>query len=92
MVNRGVVDCSGVNRVGLITEVDMRKSLDIQRGDYVKAIVGHFKAKRGWVARVDGSWACVVWRGVWDHGIWVSLSDLKRTKRLKPKGDRYDLQ
>lgn len=60
--------------------------LDFRRGDYVKAIGGHFKDKRGWVSRVDETSACVVWRGVWDHGIWTPLVDLKRTKRPRGEG------
>lgn len=55
----------------------------IQRGDYVKATLGHFEGKRGWVARTDGTHACVCWKGVWEHGIWVSQAELKRTKRLR---------
>lgn len=57
----------------------------IQREDYVKAISGHFKGKRGWVSRVNGDSACVCWRGVWEHGIWADLKDLKRTKRRAVK-------
>lgn len=57
--------------------------MDIQREDRVKAIDGHFKGKSGWVARVNGDSACVCWKGVWEHGIWVDISNLKRTKRYK---------
>lgn len=55
----------------------------IQKADRVKAITGHFAGKSGYVTRTNGSSACVVWKGVWDHGIWVSISDLKLTKRPK---------
>jgi ribosomal protein L24 len=58
----------------------------IQRGDYVKAISGHFKGKRGWVSRVNNESACVCWKGVWEHGIWTPLRELKRTRRLKDGG------
>ena len=53
----------------------------IQAKDRVRAISGHFKGQRGYVTRVHGSTACVVWRSVWEHGIWVNFSELKRTKR-----------
>ena len=55
----------------------------IQHGDYVLATRGHFEGKRGYVTRTDEYGACVVWKGLWDHGIWVELSVLKRNKRLK---------
>ena len=57
----------------------------IQRGDYVKAIDGHFKGQRGWVARIDEGLdvACVCWKGGWEHGIWVEMTELKRTRRFK---------
>lgn len=60
--------------------------MTIQRGDYVKAVSGHFKGKRGWVSRVEDSTACVVWKGVWAFGIWTPLKDIKRTKRIN-KGE-----
>lgn len=53
----------------------------IQRHDRVRAISGHFKGKRGYVCRVFGGNACVAWKGVWDHGIWGPIDELKRTKR-----------
>ncbi len=59
----------------------------IQSKDRVKAISGHFKGKSGYVTRVYGSSACVVWKGVWEHGIWVELYELKRTKRYKKEQD-----
>jgi ribosomal protein L24 len=55
----------------------------IQKEDRVLAISGHFEGKRGYVCRVSGDTACVAFKGVWDHGIWVPKSDLKRTKRYK---------
>ena len=55
----------------------------IQAKDRVVAVYGHFIGKRGYVTRINGNDACVVWRGVWDHGIWVPVSYLKRTKRYK---------
>ncbi len=55
----------------------------IQRHDRVLAWNGHFKDKRGYVCRTDETSACVVFKGVWDHGIWVDLTELKRTKRYK---------
>lgn len=63
----------------------MRKEFnkDIQRQDRVVAIRGHFKGKRGWVARVRDGSICVVWKGVWDHGIWCFIDEVKRTKRYK---------
>lgn len=65
--------------------------MNIQREDRVKAISGHFKGKSGWVARVDDNSACVVWKGVWEHGIWMDLTDLKRTKRYKTEKEfKYD--
>lgn len=60
---------------------------DIQKNDRVVAISGHFKDKRGFVCRVEYNRACVVWKGVWDHGIWTDVSDLKRTKRYKKEQD-----
>lgn len=57
--------------------------MNIQSKDRVKAISGHFKDKKGYVTRINESNACVVWKGVWDHGIWVDLKELKRTKRYK---------
>jgi len=57
--------------------------MNIQRHDRVLALQGHFKGKRGYVCRVDEGMACVAWKGVWDHGIWVSLNELKRTKRYR---------
>lgn len=59
------------------------KPLYIQRHDRVVAIKGPFKGKRGYVCRVRADWACTAWKGVWDHGIWGPISDLKRTKRYK---------
>ena len=58
---------------------------EFQRGDYVKGVAGPFKGKRGWVARVSHEQACVVWKGVWDHGIWTFLEELKRTRRPRAK-------
>lgn len=55
----------------------------IERGDYVKAISGPFEGKTGWVSRSDCNAACVVWKGVWEHGIWIHLGDIKRTGREK---------
>lgn len=57
--------------------------MDIQRHDRVLAVSGHFKDKRGYVTRVEHGMACVVWKGVWEFGIWTELADLKRTKRYK---------
>lgn len=57
--------------------------MNLQREDRVKAVSGHFKGKSGWVSRTDESAACVVFKGVWEHGIWVDISELKRTKRYK---------
>lgn len=54
-----------------------------QRDDYVKAISGSFKGSRGWVSRVNDYAACVVWKGIWDHGIWTPLKDVKVTRRPK---------
>lgn len=58
----------------------------IQAEDRVKATSGHFNGKSGYVTRTNGDTACVVWKGVWDHGIWVDIAELKRTKRYKVKG------
>ena len=55
----------------------------IIKHDRVLATQGHFKGNKGYVCRVEGDSACVVWTKVWDHGIWTSLEDLKRTKRFK---------
>lgn len=55
----------------------------MKRGDYVKAITGHFKGKRGWVCRVEGDVACVVWKGVWDHGIWTPICHMKVTRSFR---------
>ena len=57
--------------------------MNILKGDRVVAISGHFKNKRGYVCRIENNAACVVWKNVWDHGIWVDLKELKRTKRYK---------
>ena len=57
----------------------------IQVNDYVKAVSGHFLGKHGQVVRMHGDQACVVWDGVWNHGVWTDISDLKRTKRYKRK-------
>jgi len=57
--------------------------MNIQRHDRVKATRGHFEGKLGYVCRVFGDSACVVWKGVWEHGIWTPLTELKRTKRYK---------
>ena len=56
---------------------------DIIRHDRVISESGDFKGKKGYVCRVTGDGACVVFVGVWEHGIWVELSTLKRTKRYK---------
>jgi|GEM_PF-3134831 len=56
---------------------------DIQKHDRVVATSGPYQGKRGYVTRTDGVSACVVWKGVWSHGIWTDLSELKRTKRYK---------
>ena len=56
---------------------------DIIRHDRVISISGHFKDKKGYVCRTEHGQACVVFKGVWDHGIWVDLNTLKRTKRYK---------
>lgn len=61
---------------------------NIQRHDRVVALSGPFKGKRGYVCRVEGDSACVAWKGVWEHGIWVDISDLKRTKRYKKEQDQ----
>ena len=58
-------------------------SMRIIGKDRVKAITGHFEGQKGYVTRVQGSMACVVWVGGWEHGIWVNCSELKRTKRYK---------
>jgi len=42
-----------------------------------------FEGKKGYVTRTSGDQACVVVKGVWEHGIWFDISDLKRTKRYK---------
>lgn len=56
----------------------------IQREDRVKGIKGTFKGMRGWCSRVNNDSACVCWKDIgFDHGIWVDISDLKRTKRYK---------
>ncbi len=55
----------------------------IQERDRVKAISGHFEGNTGVVVRTSSDSACVVFKGVWDHGIWVSMYQLKRTKRYK---------
>jgi ribosomal protein L24 len=60
----------------------------IQRHDRVLAMYGHFKGKRGYVCRVFGEQACVAWKGVWDHGIWVSINELKRTKRYQKEQEQ----
>lgn len=60
----------------------------MQRGDYVKAVSGHFKGKRGQVTRVNdegNGMACVVWKDVWDYGIWSEIKDLKVTRKGKIK-------
>lgn len=55
----------------------------IQKSDRVLATSGYFQGKKGFVTRVYGDIACVVWKGVWEHGVWVNISELKRTKRYK---------
>ncbi len=55
----------------------------IQAEDRVKMISGLYAGEKGYVARVSGMDACVVLKGKWEHGIWISLSDMKRTKRYK---------
>jgi ribosomal protein L24 len=57
----------------------------MKQGDYIKAISGHFKGKRGQIVRVSGKMACVVWKSVWDHGIWSEIKDLKVTRKGKIK-------
>jgi len=60
---------------------------DVKEHDRVLALSGHFKDKRGYVTRIDGRQACVVWNGVWEHGIWTDIADLKRTKRYKKESN-----
>jgi len=55
----------------------------IKRHDRVIATSGHFENKKGYVCRVHGNMACVVWKNVWEHGIWTNLNELKRTERYK---------
>ena len=55
----------------------------IMKNDRVKSIEGHFEGKKGFVTRVENDQACVVFSDIWDHGIWVELNTLKRTKRYK---------
>ncbi len=43
----------------------------------VKAVAGHFKGKTGTIVRTHGASACVVWDGVWEHGIWVEFTELE---------------
>ena len=62
--------------------------MSIIRHDRVTAIKGHFKGRKGYVTRVDSVGACVVWNGVWSHGIWTPLLDLKRTKRYKKEQEK----
>lgn len=62
----------------------------IQKEDRVKIIgqefIGtQFENKSGYVTRTSGDQACVVVKGIWDHGIWFDITDLKRTKRYKSK-------
>jgi hypothetical protein len=66
-------------QIKLIGDIKM----NIQVSDRVLAISGHFEGKRGYVTRIYGESACIVWAGGWDFGIWVDLSELKRTKRYK---------
>jgi len=63
------------------------KMFNIKRQDRVIAVSGHFKGKRGYVCRVHGTTACVVWKNHWEHGIWTDLKDLKRTKQYKSEQD-----
>lgn len=51
--------------------------------DRVIATSGHFQGKRGQVVRLHSDQACVVWKGVWDHGIWVDQTELRKTKRYR---------
>lgn len=66
--------------------------MNFQAGDYVKAISGPFKGQKGWVSRTDSDMgiqpenACVIFSNIWDHGIWVEVKELKRTKRFKNVG------
>ena len=57
--------------------------MDFKRHDRVIATLGHFKGNKGYVTRTNGKQACVVWSGIWEHGIWVYASEIKRTKRYK---------
>lgn len=56
------------------------------KDDYVLSLSGHFKGKHGYVTRVENDFSCVVWKDVWDFGLWVSSDTLHVTKRLK-KGE-----
>lgn len=56
---------------------------DIIAHDRVKITDTIYKGELGYVTRVFGEQACVVVKGVWDHGIWFDMSELKRTKRYK---------
>ena len=55
--------------------------MNIQSKDRIISISGHFKGSKGYVCRVESDQACVVFKSVWGHGIWVELDTLKRTKR-----------
>jgi len=57
--------------------------LYIQRHDRVVVTSGRFEGMRGYVTRADDQNACVVLKGVWDHGVWLDVSTLKRTKRYQ---------
>jgi|TARA_R110000850_G_scaffold9454_1_gene34828 ribosomal protein L24 len=57
--------------------------MKIIKHDRVRITGEKYNGERGYVTRVHGDQACVVIKGVWDHGIWWDLSELKRTKRYK---------
>lgn len=57
--------------------------MDIIKNDRVKIITGKYKGYKAFVTRVENDMACIVINGVWDHGIWYDVTDLKRTKRYK---------
>lgn len=56
---------------------------DFKESDRVIGIKGTFEGKKGEIVRINGESACVVWRDVWDFGIWVFFDEIKRTKRYR---------
>jgi len=64
----------------------MKTIRPIEPSDVVRIspeLMGDVAGKSGIVVRLHGDSVCVVVKGVWDHGIWFSLEDIKRIGRRR---------